>query len=148
MISVVEKVKSLPRSHSLEPRNVLRPLTIFELGKKAFDWKNHSTYEGEDDEPKSKESLSRQSSLVVVLLLASMSSAKMLMNVLANLMIARPGDKFWNGILLSSAQCVAIFCSRFLLNHLHDMTAFRIISGFAAASYIMMISFPDSDGVT
>ena len=70
------------------------------------------------------------------------------MNVLAFLMIARPGDKFSNGILLSTAQCMAIFCSRFLLNRLHDMTAFRLISGFGAISYILMISFPDSDLMT
>ena len=132
----------------MEPSNVLRPLTIFELGQKAFNWKGQPKGAGANEESENSGRISRQSSTVVVLLLASMASAKMLMSVLASLMIARPGDKFWNGILLSTAQCVAIFFSRLLLNRMHDMAAFRIISGFAAASYIMMISFPDSDGVT
>ena len=98
---------------------------------------------------KENSTLAKSSPIRVFSLLAIMSVAQMLQYVLANLMIAKlPGNKFYNGILLGTAECLAMLFSRFLLKRSSDIAAFKIIYGCGACSYLILIAFPSSNLMT
>ena len=82
-------------------------------------------------------------------ILAVMAVAQMVQYCVASLFVAKlPGNRYVNGIIFGCGECFAMIFSDFLMNRFMDLTAFYIVYACGLTSYLTLIFFPNSAGLT
>ena len=137
MDEISKQTRKLKRAQTVKYQKPnLQNLTIFQLYKKAFRWKvvqvdssnkvsakskkqglaSYKEFEKEESQQKER------SSMYIFILLTIMGVGQMFQYCVGNLIVANlPGNKFYNGILMSSAEFLSMIFSRQLLQYMHDI---------------------------
>lgn len=81
----------------------------------------------------------------VFCILAVMGITQMVQYCSASLYLAKiPGNRYVNGIVFGCGEVWAMCFSSYLMNRLHDITAYRLVYFIGLCGYSTLILFPES----